>query len=130
MTADNRARPARARNRRVLVVEDEYQIRRLLADGLTAEGFVVHAVPTGRDALIQLERACPDVVLIDLMLPDMTGIELAQRIHSRWSVHIIGMSASDALLNRADAMPDIHETITKPFDWDELVRELELSAAA
>ncbi len=105
----------------VLVVEDEYHIRNLLQEGLTSEGFEVRTASTPTYALRAMEDDCPDVVLLDLMLPEIDGIELARRIRSKWSVSIIAMSASHSLLNQAEALPFIDGSVPKPFEWEALV---------
>lgn len=109
---------------RVLVVEDEDSIRRLLNDGLTAEGFTVHTASTPGEAIAHLERERPDVVLLDLMLAGRSGLDLAETIHRRWTLVIIAMSASHSLLNLAADIEGVKETIRKPFEWDRLVEEL------
>src|SRR6188768_2512537 len=67
-------------DRRVLVVEDEPDLRELLTYNLTAAGFNVHATENGLDGLAAVQRFSPDVVLLDLMLPDIPGTEVCRRI--------------------------------------------------
>jgi two-component system phosphate regulon response regulator PhoB len=67
-------------DRRVLVVEDEPDLRDLLTYNLTAAGFNVHATENGLDGLAAVQRFAPDVVLLDLMLPDIPGTEVCRRI--------------------------------------------------
>jgi len=67
-------------DRRVLVVEDEPDLRDLLTYNLTAAGFNVHATENGMDGLAAVQRFAPDVVLLDLMLPDIPGTEVCRRI--------------------------------------------------
>lgn len=119
-----------AKDGRVLVVEDEFHIRHLLNEGLSAEGFRVRIAAGAEEALQELEQEEPDVVLLDLMLPGINGIELAKRIHERWEGSIIAMSASNTLLSCAGTLPFVRDTIPKPFEWDSLVRELHSCVAA
>jgi len=112
----------------VLVVEDEYHIRNLLEEGLRSEGFDVRTASTPSYALRAMEDECPDVVLLDLMLPEIDGIELARKISSKWPVSIIAMSASHSLLHDAQTMPFIDGSVSKPFEWDALVRGVHTSA--
>ena len=67
-------------DRRVLVVEDEPDLRDLLTYNLTAAGFNVHATENGTDGLAAVQRFAPDIVLLDLMLPDIPGTEVCRRI--------------------------------------------------
>ncbi len=111
--------------RSILIVDDEQSIRKLLREGLTDEGFTVLTAGTPDAALESLERDRPDIVLLDLMLPGMEGVELAEMIKQRFSVAIIAMSASHALLARAESLPFFSGTIPKPFDWDTLLARVE-----
>jgi len=70
----------------LLVVDDEQPIRRLLRTSLTAQGYRVIEAETGSDALECLRTEKPEVVLVDLGLPDMDGIELIRRIRSRSAI--------------------------------------------
>ena len=63
----------------VLVVDDEESYRQALASGLTREGFTVEAAGDGHEALRLFHRVHPDLVLLDVMLPDQSGIEICQR---------------------------------------------------
>jgi DNA-binding response OmpR family regulator len=63
------------------------------------------------------------------MLPEISGIELARRISSKWAVSIIAMSASHSLLNDAQTLPFIDGSVSKPFEWEALVRGVHTSAS-
>src|SRR3982750_1507640 len=67
-------------DRKVLVVEDEPDLRELLAYNLTAAGFNVQATENGTEGLAAVQKFAPDVVLLDLMLPDIPGTEVCRRI--------------------------------------------------
>src|SRR3982751_6532670 len=67
-------------DRKVLLVEDEADLRELLTYNLTAAGFNVQATANGTDGLVALQKFAPDVVLLDLMLPDIPGTEICRRI--------------------------------------------------
>ena len=74
--------PARDNRPLVLVVDDEESYRQALASGLTREGFAVEAAGDGHEALRLFHRVHPDLVLLDVMLPDQSGIEICQQMRS------------------------------------------------
>lgn len=121
---------AHAHSGTVLVVEDEPPIRLLLQDGLSGEGYVVRAARDGAEALKILEEDGVDVILLDLMLPGMNGLQLAGEVRRRWPIAIIAMSASTQMLNEADKNPDIDKTVSKPFEWNALIDDLQRAVAA
>ena len=108
--------------RRVLVVDDEAGIRRVLRAYLEADGFTVVEAATGNDALTELRRERPDVVLLDVMLPDMDGLEVLRRIRATSGVGVVLVTAraeeSDTLVGLAVGADDY---VTKPFSPREVV---------
>jgi two-component system KDP operon response regulator KdpE len=110
---------------RVLVVDDEPQIVRALRINLRARGYEVDAAPDGRSALDLAARRHPDVVLLDLGLPDMEGVEVINGMRGWLSVPIIVLSArhqSEEKVAALDAGAD--DYVTKPFGMDELLARL------
>lgn len=110
---------------RVLVVDDEPQIVRALRINLRARGYEVDAAPDGRTALDLAARRHPDVVLLDLGLPDMEGVEVIAGLRGWLSVPIIVLSArhsSEEKVASLDAGAD--DYVTKPFGMDELLARL------
>ena len=79
----------------VLVVDDEPEIVAVMRDFLEAEGFGVQIARTGQDALAALARAPVDCVLLDVMMPDLSGFEVARRIRATSDVPILFLSARD-----------------------------------
>ena len=114
----------------VLVVEDEPPIRVLLEDGLTTEGYEVRTAADAGEAIRTLEDGAADVVLVDLMLPGTSGLQLARLIRERWPIFIIVMSASSRLLDRAREDPCVDRALAKPFDWDALMSDLREGVSA
>ena len=80
----------------ILVVEDDEQIAELLRDFLEAEGFRVRHAASGRETSEQLERGRPDLVLLDVMLPDESGFEICRRLRRNSDVPVLFLSARDS----------------------------------
>ena len=107
---------------RVLVVDDDETIRRTLRINLRARGYEVEEVASGRDALSTLEDAPPDLVILDLGLPDVDGVEVLRRLRRTSRVPVVVLSArhqSDDKVETLDEGAD--DFVTKPFGMDELM---------
>ena len=89
---------------RVLVVDDEPEIRRVLRTGLTARGYTVETAADGREGLERLRQAAPDVILLDLMMPGMPGIEVLRTARTWSSVPIIVLSILADEQSKVDAL--------------------------
>jgi two-component system KDP operon response regulator KdpE len=110
---------------RVLVVEDEPQIVRALRINLKARGYDVVAAPDGRSALAAAARHRPDVVILDLGLPDMDGVEVIAGLRGWLSVPIIVLSARQDSTDKVGALDaGADDYVTKPFGMDELLARL------
>ena len=110
---------------RVLVIDDEPEVRRALRTSLGGRGYDVETASDGEEALREFERHLPDVVLLDLQLPDMGGLEVCEWIRERSSVPIIVITArgEEAIKVRAlDLGAD--DYVTKPFSVEELVARM------
>ncbi|MGV9344946.1 response regulator [Streptomyces spiralis] len=110
---------------RVLVVDDEPQIVRALVINLKARKYEVDAAPDGRTALDLAASRHPDVVVLDLGLPDMDGVEVIRGLRGWTRVPILVLSArhsSDEKVEALDAGAD--DYVTKPFGMDELLARL------
>jgi two-component system KDP operon response regulator KdpE len=110
---------------RVLVVDDEPQIVRALVINLKARKYEVDAAPDGRTALELAASRHPDVVVLDLGLPDMDGVEVIRGLRGWTRVPILVLSArhsSDEKVQALDAGAD--DYVTKPFGMDELLARL------
>lgn len=107
---------------RILVVDDEPQIGRMLRTQLTARGYQVEHVTNGSDALLSVGEHPPDLVLLDLGLPDMDGIEVARRIREWSAVPIIFLTVRDEERTKVQAL-DVggDDYVTKPFGIPELL---------
>ncbi|HEX3816134.1 MAG TPA: response regulator, partial [Mycobacteriales bacterium] len=85
---------------RVLVVEDEESFSEPLSYMLRKEGFEVDVAPTGPDALDQFDRRGTDVVLLDLMLPGLSGTEVCRTLRTKSTVPIIMLTARDSEIDK------------------------------
>ncbi|TVR32806.1 MAG: DNA-binding response regulator [Nitriliruptor sp.] len=110
---------------KLLLVEDEKSIAEGLAITLEAEGFQVAWVKDGLDAIPTWERVRPDLVVLDLMLPGMSGTEICRAIRSRSDVPIIMLTARDAEVDRVVGLElGADDYITKPFSTREFVARI------
>jgi two-component system KDP operon response regulator KdpE len=110
---------------RVLVVDDEPQIRRALAINLRARGYEVVEAPTGEDALVAAADRHPDVVVLDLGLPGIDGIEVVEGIRGWSNVPIVVLSVRDAEADKVAALDaGADDYVTKPFGMDELLARM------
>ena len=107
---------------KILVVEDEPSLADALEFTLTAEGFDVVLADHGEEALRQFERARPDLVLLDLMLPGLPGTEVCKRIRATSAVPIIMVTARDAEIDKVVGLElGADDYVTKPFSVRELL---------
>ena len=107
---------------RILVVEDEGGLRRVLAISLRAHGYEVTSVPDGATALGALAGEPYDLVILDLGLPDLDGVEVVRRARHGTATPIIILSARDAQAEKVKALDaGADDYVTKPFGMEELV---------
>lgn len=109
----------------ILVVEDDPDIRELLAELLEDEGYEVHMASDGVEALDELERWQPRVMLLDLMLPRVSGFEVLKRLRDgtidQTPGSIIVLTASGASAAEATRNPRVTGLLRKPFRVDQLL---------
>jgi DNA-binding response OmpR family regulator len=107
--------------RTILVVEDETTLRETLVDALEVEGFRVVAAADGREALTRFRADRPDLVLLDLMLPELSGIEVCRIIRAESGVPIMMLTAKDSELDKVVGLElGADDYVTKPFSLREL----------
>ncbi len=108
---------------RVLVVDDEANITDLVATALRYEGFEVTTAQCGRAALNEVESARPDLLILDVMLPDLDGFEVARRIRQDGRrVPILFLTAKDATEDKVRGLTlGGDDYVTKPFSLEELI---------
>jgi two-component system KDP operon response regulator KdpE len=112
----------------VLVVDDEPAISRALKANLSGHGFRVTTAGTGEEALREVERHHPDVVLLDLMLPDMDGLQIIQYIRERGSTPVIVLSVKGEERDKVAALDlGADDYLTKPFGVEELLARVRVA---
>jgi two-component system OmpR family response regulator len=110
---------------RILVVDDEDHIVNFLRMGLTYEGFVVEVAGDAERALDLMDHFKPHLVVLDLMLPGMDGLELAERLRRDPELLIIMLTARDQLSDRVTGLTvGADDYIVKPFDFEELLARI------
>lgn len=110
---------------KLLLVEDERAIAEGLTVSLEAEGFQVVWVKDGSEAVATFERTRPDLVLLDLMLPGMSGTEVCRQLRSRSDVPVIMLTARDAEVDRVVGLElGADDYLTKPFSTRELIARI------
>jgi two-component system response regulator RegX3 len=109
----------------VLVVDDEESYRQALASGLSREGFAVELAADGHEALRLFHRIHPDLVLVDVMLPDQSGVELCQQMRALAPVPIIMVTAKDSEVDVVLGLElGASDYVPKPFRLRELVARM------
>ena len=106
----------------ILVVEDEASIASFVAMYLKNAGYTVRTSPTGGDALAQVAADPPDLVVLDLMLPDIDGVEICRRIRQRSDLPVLMLTARDEDVDKIIGLEvGADDYLTKPFNPGELV---------
>lgn len=107
---------------KVLVVDDEPTIREVVADMLRMDGYQVITAADGAQTLVQAREAKPDLIILDLMLPKIDGLEVARRIREKSAVPIIVLSARDSDFDKIRGFNvEVDDYVTKPFSPLELL---------
>jgi len=105
----------------VLAVDDEVGILRLVKLELSAQGFRVVTASNGDEALKVAEETRPDIVLLDILMPGATGLEVMRAIRERWAVPVIFLTAKDADADKVRGLElGADDYVVKPFNADEL----------
>ena len=113
---------------KVLIIDDEIQIRRLLKITLEANDYHVTTVENGKNGLLSVATDHPDVILLDLGLPDMDGLQLLARLREWSTIPVIILSVQDeekTMISALDSGAD--DYITKPFNTGELLARLRVA---
>ncbi|MCB9860413.1 MAG: response regulator transcription factor [Phycisphaeraceae bacterium] len=113
---------------RVLVVEDSARLRTSLTDGLRKAGYAVDAAADGRDGLIHARTTEYDVIVLDLMLPEIDGLTVLQTLRSTGiATPVLILSARDRTEHRVQGLrAGADDYLVKPFDFEELLARIEV----
>ena len=113
---------------RILVIEDDIQIRKLMMTSLKSNGYSVECVSDGNAGIIALTSAKADIVLLDLGLPDMDGVELIRKVREWSQIPIIVVSARGEDTDKIAALDSgADDYLTKPFSVDELMARIRVA---
>jgi two-component system KDP operon response regulator KdpE len=110
---------------RVLVVDDEIAIQRFLRVALNGHGFKVSEAATGQEALLAITKERPDLIILDLGLPDMDGVEVTRRLREWSTVPVIILSVREQEVEKIAALDaGADDYLTKPFGVGELLARI------
>jgi two-component system, OmpR family, KDP operon response regulator KdpE len=114
---------------KVLLVDDDATLRRTLGIGLRAEGHEVLIAADGRSALQALREDKPDIVVLDLGLPDLSGVEVLRRLRAWSTIPVVVLSARAESTEKVQALDlGADDYVTKPFGMEELLARVRASA--
>lgn len=109
----------------ILIIDDEPQIRRMLRIVLEAEEYKVHEAATGKDGLIEAASRLPDAIILDLGLPDQSGVEVLGRLREWTQTPVLILSVQDSGEDKVAALDaGADDYVTKPFNSQELLARL------
>jgi two-component system KDP operon response regulator KdpE len=112
-------------NARILVVDDEPQIRRVMRTALTAQSYYVNDAPSGEIALEKLREERYDLVLLDMNMPGMGGVATCRAIREHWDVAIVVLTVRNAERDKVEALDaGADDYVTKPFSTPELLARI------
>src|SRR6266540_6081314 len=112
--------------KKILIVEDDESIGRVLVEVLEEENYRVWLASTGEEGERLLNEVHPDLLLLDIMLPDADGLVFCAQLRPRWQVPVILMSASQRLADRVLGLKlGADDFVPKPFDIQELSARIE-----
>jgi two-component system KDP operon response regulator KdpE len=113
---------------KVLIVDDEQAIRRFLRTSLNAHGYTVHEAATGEDAILKAINVQPDLIILDLGLPGINGIEVTKRLREWSDTPILILSVQDQDSDKIEALDaGADDFLTKPFSVGELAARMRVA---
>jgi len=113
---------------RILVVDDEVEIRRALQRNLLAHGYEVFTTGTGEEALAEITQHRPDLILLDLGLPGISGLEVCKRVRAESNLPILVLSVKDTERDKVLALDlGADDYVSKPFGMDEVLARIRVA---
>lgn len=114
--------------KKILIIEDEKKIRRFLQLELEHEGYSVYAAEDGAEGFEKFEKDYYDLILLDLMLPKLSGEEVCRKIREVSEIPIIILTAKDQILNKVELLDmGADDYLTKPFEIEELFARMRVA---
>jgi len=110
--------------RKVLIVDDEQSLLRILGIKLRVSGYDVITALNGRQALECIDSACPDIMLLDIIMPGMDGLQVLRKLRTFSDMPVIAFSARAENARKALSL-GANDFLAKPFDVDDLVMRIE-----
>lgn len=113
---------------KILIIEDEEKIARFIELELTHEGYEIEKSYNGREGLEMAEKGHFDLLLLDIMLPELNGLEVLRRIRKTSEIPIIMLTARDAVTDKVSGLDmGADDYITKPFAIEELLARIRVA---
>lgn len=114
--------------KKILIIEDEKKIRRFLQLELEHEGYSVHTAEDGTEGFEKFQKDYYDLILLDLMLPKLSGEEVCRKIREISEIPIIILTAKDQILNKVELLDmGADDYLTKPFEIEELFARMRVA---
>lgn len=114
--------------RNILVVDDEAQITRVLKTSLSAQGYGIRTASDGMQALLEMKTWAPDLIITDLRMPNMNGLELCRQVRSESRIPIIVLSVKGEEAIKVEALDaGADDYVTKPFSVNELLARVRVA---
>ena len=112
----------------ILIIEDDKAVRNLMTTTMKANDYVFHTAETGESAILQVASSKPDVMILDLGLPDIDGVDIIRKVRSWTNSPIIVVSARSEDKDKIDALDaGADDYLTKPFSIDELLARIRVA---
>ena len=113
---------------RVLVVDDEQRVRRLLQTALTERGYDVTTAASGEEAMAAIAKRQPDIILLDLIMPGMSGLDVCRSVRQDLSTPIVVLSAHGEEHDKVLALDlGADDYLTRPFGMEELLARIRVA---
>lgn len=115
-------------NNNILIIEDDENIREILAYSLKEENFNVFEAGSGEEGFKTLENECIELIILDLMLPDISGFEVCKKVSVEYKIPIIMLTAKNDIMDKVVGLElGADDYITKPFDIREVIARARVS---